>query len=535
MKLIVCENYEEMSKKAAEIVAEQVNSDPRCVLGLATGSTPVGMYSLLADMNKKGEVDFADVRSFNLDEYYPISDDNSQSYHYFMNENLFSKINIDTNNTHILDGMCEDTTKECMRFEREIEENGGIDLQILGIGQNGHIGFNEPGPNLNSFTHLTGLTDNTIAANSRFFDRIEDVPTRALTMGIGTILKARKIILLASGKSKHNAVKELLTDKITTDNPASMLKVHPDVILICDREAYSYNRIGVDIGGTEIKFGVLDENNSLIYKTSVPTPTESEDALIGAICEKCREITEEHCIASVGIGTPGTIRKGLVSAANIPFAETDLGGKISEKLNLPVRICNDANCAALGEALCGNGIDAENVITISLGTGIGGGIVINKKLYEGNGCAGEIGHLRIETDGRECPCGSKGCWEQYASAKALVSAAEKAAASEEKSVLHRLYSENGNNLDGKLFFKALGEGCETAAKVFDEYLKYLASGIQSLINIFDPDKIILSGGITNVGDTLLNPLRELLDTDTPITVSELKSDAGIYGAAMLKQ
>lgn len=534
MQLIVCDNYDEISKKAAEIVAEQVKSAPDCVLGLATGSTPVGMYSLLADMYKNGELDFSRVRSFNLDEYYPITDDNSQSYHYFMNENLFSKINIDINNTHLLDGTCEDTAEECVRFEKLINENGGIDLQILGIGQNGHIGFNEPGPNLNSFTHLTDLTPNTIAANSRFFDKVEDVPTRALTMGIGTILKARKIILLASGKSKHNAVKELLTDSITTDNPASMLKVHPDVILICDREAYSYNRIGIDIGGTEIKFGVLDEENKLVFKDSVPTPTESEDAIIDAICTKCREIFAEHCIASIGIGTPGIIRGGLVSASNIPFSETDLGGRISAELGLPVRICNDANCAALGEALCGGGTDASNVIMVSLGTGIGGGIVINKKLYEGKGCAGEIGHMCIESDGRPCPCGLKGCWEQYASAKALVSAAENAALADKSSILYDLYIKNSEKLNGKLFFKALTDGCSVAEKVFGEYLGYLASGIQSLVNIFDPDKIILSGGITNVGDTLLAPLKKLVGKDVCISVSELKSDAGIYGAAMLK-
>ncbi len=534
MKLIVCDSYEEVSRKAAEIVAEQVRTAPDCVLGLATGSTPIGMYSMLADMNKKGEIDFSRVRSFNLDEYYPISDDNPQSYHYFMNENLFSKINIDKKNTHILNGMCEDTAEECVRFEKEITDNGGIDLQILGIGQNGHIGFNEPAPNLNSFTHLTDLTENTIAANSRFFDKIEDVPTRALTMGIGTILKARKIILLASGRSKYNAVKELLNNAITTDSPASMLKVHPNVILICDREAYSDNRIGIDIGGTEIKFGILDENNKLIYKDSIPTPTESEDAILGSICAKCKEIMKEYCIAAIGVGTPGTIRGGLVTAANIPFSKTDIGGRIGTETGLPVRVCNDANCAALGEALCGGGMDADNVIMISIGTGIGGGIVIGKKLYEGKGCAGEIGHLRIETDGRECPCGQKGCWEQYASAKALVHAAEIAAQNEDTSTLYRLYAENGNKLTGKLFFKALTEGCSAAEGVFEEYLKYLASGIQSLIEIFDPDAVILSGGITNVGDTLLTPLKALVNKDVPIFVSTLKSEAGIYGAAMLK-
>ena len=190
-------------------------------------------------MYDEKRVDFSDIRTFNLDEYYPISADNPQSYHYFMEENLFSKINIKKENTHILDGKCSDTFAECDNFEKLIAQNGGIDLQILGIGQNGHIGFNEPAENLNLLTHLTSLTESTVRANSRFFDDISDVPTKALTMGIGTILKARKIIILANGGGKKEAVKALLTDSITTDVPASMLKVHSDVTLICDKEALS--------------------------------------------------------------------------------------------------------------------------------------------------------------------------------------------------------------------------------------------------------------------------------------------------------
>ena len=238
MNIIVCDSYDELSESAAKIVAKQVNEKADCVLGLATGSTPVGMYNVLAKKNKAGEVDFGRVKSVNLDEYYPISPDNPQSYHYFMKENLFSKINIDMANTHILDGMCKDAEAECERFERLIESLGGVDLQILGIGQNGHIGFNEPDSSLNSHTHLTKLTENTISANSRFFDDISEVPTMALTMGIGTILAARKIVLLANGAAKRNAVSELLDNSITTESPASMLKVHKNVILICDRDAY---------------------------------------------------------------------------------------------------------------------------------------------------------------------------------------------------------------------------------------------------------------------------------------------------------
>ena len=239
MRVILCDNYEEVSKAATKLVESQINLKPDCVLGLATGSTPVGMYKMLIEKCKDGELDFSKVATFNLDEYYPISRDNNQSYYYFMNENLFNEINIKKENIHIPNGEAKDVEAECEEYEKMIEEAGGIDLQILGIGQNGHIGFNEPDENLNSKTHVTGLTESTIKANSRFFDSIEDVPTKALTMGIATILKSRKIILMACGVEKSDAVAELLTDDIKTDNPATMLKVHPDVVLICDKDAYS--------------------------------------------------------------------------------------------------------------------------------------------------------------------------------------------------------------------------------------------------------------------------------------------------------
>lgn len=237
MKIIVCENYEEMSLKGAEIVKEQVNSKPDCILGLATGSTPVGLYTCLAEMNKKGDVDFSKVTSFNLDEYYPISPENDQSYRYFMNENLFSKINIDIAKTHVPNGMAEDPEKACKEYDESILAAGGIDLQILGIGQNGHIAFNEPADELYEGTHLTGLTESTIKANARFFEKEEDVPTKAVTMGIASIMRAKKIIILANGPAKCEVVKKLINGGITTNIPASILKVHPDVTLICDKEA----------------------------------------------------------------------------------------------------------------------------------------------------------------------------------------------------------------------------------------------------------------------------------------------------------
>lgn len=238
MRVIVCENYEELSAQAARVMASQIILKPDSVIGLATGSTPVGMYNKLVQMCERGEVDFSKVTSFNLDEYYPIEETNPQSYRYFMNANLFSKINIDLDNTHVPNGMASDPDAECLRYEKSIAACKGIDMQLLGIGQNGHIGFNEPGESLNAFTNVTELTANTIEVNSRFFDKIEDVPTKALTMGIGAILKAKKILLLVSGENKQEVLLDLLTPEIRTSNPATLLKTHPDVILICDRDAY---------------------------------------------------------------------------------------------------------------------------------------------------------------------------------------------------------------------------------------------------------------------------------------------------------
>ncbi len=237
MKLIVCNDYDEVSKKAAEIVAELVKSKPDCVLGLPTGSTPIGTYKNLSAMYKNGELDFSKVKSVNLDEYYPISPENDQSYRYFMNTNLFNNINIDKDNTHVPNGSAKDTDVECENYEKMIDSLGGIDLQLLGIGRNGHIGFNEPGDFLYPLTHLTGLTADTINANARFFASEDDVPKHALTMGMGTILNARRILFIATGKEKKNAVKKMLEGKIDTSCPASLLCIHKDVTIICDKAA----------------------------------------------------------------------------------------------------------------------------------------------------------------------------------------------------------------------------------------------------------------------------------------------------------
>ena len=237
MELIVCENYEEISARAAEIVADVMKENPACVLGLATGSTPVGLYKKLIEMNKAGEIDFSKVTTVNLDEYYPISPENDQSYRYFMNVNLFDHVNVDKTKTYVPDGMAAAPDEASAAYEALVKAVGPADIQVLGIGQNGHIGFNEPADTLEVATHVTDLTENTIKANARFFASVEDVPTKALTMGIGTILSAKKIIILANGAAKTEAVSKMLRGKLDTSCPASMLNLHPDVTVICDKAA----------------------------------------------------------------------------------------------------------------------------------------------------------------------------------------------------------------------------------------------------------------------------------------------------------
>lgn len=240
MRVIVKKDYESISKEAANIIKDEMVKNPNIVLGLATGSTPVGMYQELIRFHKEEGLDFSNVTTFNLDEYVGIDDDHPNSYHYFMKDVLFDHININMENTFVPDGKAEDPESYCREYDRLIEEKGGIDIQILGIGENGHIAFNEPDKKLNVGTSIVDLTQSTIEANSRFFDSIDEVPKTAITMGIGSIMKAKKIILLANGKKKAKVIKELLKgDKITTDLPASMLLLHPDVTVIVDEEAYN--------------------------------------------------------------------------------------------------------------------------------------------------------------------------------------------------------------------------------------------------------------------------------------------------------
>lgn len=238
MKLIVCKDYDTMSEKAAMMIAGVVSLKPDCTLGLATGSTPVGMYKRLVEMYEAGELDFSSVSSYNLDEYYPIKPTDPQSYRYFMDRNLFDHINIDKANTHLMNGEAADPEKECAEYDRAVEA-AGIDIQVLGIGRNGHIGFNEPADRLNSATHLTALSESTIIANSRFFSSPDEVPHHALTMGLAAIMKSKRILILISGKEKHDALTAMLSGMIDTHIPATMLNMHPDVTVICDEAAYN--------------------------------------------------------------------------------------------------------------------------------------------------------------------------------------------------------------------------------------------------------------------------------------------------------
>lgn len=239
MRIIVANDYDEMSKKAAHLIASQMILKPNCILGLATGSTPVGTYKELITLYDNGFIDFSEVGSFNLDEYFGLPKDNPQSYDYFMKSNLFNHINIDDDNIHIPDGMSDNVEKECANYEKKMKEAGGIDLQLLGIGRNGHIGFNEPSDHFEPNTHLVQLDDDTIQANARFFDSIDEVPTRAISMGVGSILKAKKILLLASGEGKADAIYDTVKGPITPKVPASILQLHPDVTIIVDKEAAS--------------------------------------------------------------------------------------------------------------------------------------------------------------------------------------------------------------------------------------------------------------------------------------------------------
>jgi glucosamine-6-phosphate deaminase len=237
MRIIIVKDYEELSKKAANILASQITLKPNSVLGLATGSTPVGTYRELIRIYKEGDISFSEVVTFNLDEYYGLDKENPQSYYYFMMDNLFKYTNMNISNIHIPDGRAKNIENECIEYENKIKRAGGIDMQLLGIGRNGHIGFNEPDVKFEAQTHLVTLDEDTIEANSRFFASMEEVPDQAISMGIKTIMHSRKILLLASGEEKAETIYSMINGKITPELPASVLQLHPDVIVLLDEKA----------------------------------------------------------------------------------------------------------------------------------------------------------------------------------------------------------------------------------------------------------------------------------------------------------
>ena len=239
MKLIKAKNPAEAGKLAADIFEEIIRNNPQCVLGLATGSTPLPLYRELIEREKAGKIDFSKVRSANLDEYKGLSGDHPQSYRYFMNTNLFDHISIDKANTIVPDGLAKDAKAMCDEYEKKIKALGGVDIQLLGIGHDGHIGFNEPCDYFPATTHEVKLEQMTREANKRFFASIDEVPTAAYTMGIGTVMAARKVLLIATGKDKAEIVKKSFFGPVTPQVPASILQFHPDVTVIVDEDAAS--------------------------------------------------------------------------------------------------------------------------------------------------------------------------------------------------------------------------------------------------------------------------------------------------------
>lgn len=239
MKIFREKDYDTMSRRAAQVIAAEIAHNPACVLGLATGSTPEGAYKYLVDWYEKGFLSFTDVRSVNLDEYVGLSPDHDQSYRYFMRSNLFDHVDIAPENTRVPDGLAADTTAFCAEYDAYIRSLGYVDLQLLGIGRNGHIGFNEPGDCFVKETHVVDLAESTIDANSRFFATRDDVPKQAISMGIGAIMGAKKVLLCASGEEKADAIYNSVRGPITPKCPGSILQLHPNVVLVADEAALS--------------------------------------------------------------------------------------------------------------------------------------------------------------------------------------------------------------------------------------------------------------------------------------------------------
>ena len=243
IRIYKAKDYNDLSRKAANIISAQIIMKPNCVLGLATGSSPIGTYKQLVDWYKKGDLDFREVHTVNLDEYKGLGGDNKESYRFFMNSNLFDQVNIDKQNTNVPNGLATDAEAECDRYNKLIRQLGGIDLQLLGIGHNGHIGFNEPEEAFEKETHLVTLTESTIEANARLFDKQEEVPRYAFTMGIKSIMQAKKILIIASGEDKAQILRDAFFGPVTPQIPASILQIHNDLTIVADEAALSLTNL----------------------------------------------------------------------------------------------------------------------------------------------------------------------------------------------------------------------------------------------------------------------------------------------------
>ena len=310
--------------------------------------------------------------------------------------------------------------------------------------------------------------------------------------------------------------------------------------------------LGIDLGGTNIAAGLVDENFNIVHKDSIPTNAQGRDdrAIVKDMVYICKKIlkdtdTDVSEVKWIGVGSPGTcdIKNGnIIYSNNIPFRNTPIRKWIQEELDLPVYIDNDANCAALGEAYAGATKDAEHSVMITIGTGLGGGVIINRKIYSGfNSSGGELGHTVIVFDGEKCSCGRKGCWEAYGSANALKSQTYKAVMENPESILYNMCEGKAENISGKTSFDAMRAGCPVGKAVVDQYIKYFAVGIVNMINIFQPEILVIGGGVSKEGDYIIKPLMKYIEAErfsrdvpqTEIRTAQLGNDAGIIGAAAL--
>ena len=293
--------------------------------------------------------------------------------------------------------------------------------------------------------------------------------------------------------------------------------------------------LGIDIGGTGVKFGLVDSNYQVHEKFSIPTGADRTDVeIVNDIIAKVKEIRGDHDFDLIGVGSPGNLDcdNGIcVRAANLPYHNTPMAAMIREAVGVPVYLANDATAALYGEIFAGVGKDYPNMIMVTLGTGVGGGIAINGQPYLGKkGGAGEIGHMIIKYDGLSCPCGLTGCYEQYASVTALIRITEEAIAANPDSILAQAAA---NGADGRSAFDAKEKGCPVAAAVIDQYAEFVAVGLKSLLNIFEPDAIVIGGAISNQEENLLAPIREKVGMPIELFTSRLKNDAGVIGAAVV--